>query len=80
MRTKVPRVVVAFATGSQAMAVDLFCAKSGIQGRLIPTPSVISAGCGLAWLVADMLDCVETGKLLTSAKLSYETISLVDLY
>lgn len=80
MRTKVPRIVIAFATGSQAMAVDLFCAKKGIPGRLIPTPSAISAGCGLAWLVADMLDCAEIKKLLTNAELSYETVSLIELY
>jgi hypothetical protein len=31
------------------MAFEDFCLDRGIDGRLIPLPREISAGCGLAW-------------------------------
>ena len=31
------------------MAMEAACKASGAEGRLIPVPRVISAGCGLAW-------------------------------
>lgn len=38
-----------FATTSAAMKAESFCIEKGLPGRLIPVPSVITAGCGLAW-------------------------------
>ena len=43
MRRKYLQLVVTFATTTAAME------KAEISGRLIPLPSEISAGCGLAW-------------------------------
>ena len=31
------------------MAFEDYCIRHGVQGRLIPLPKEISAGCGLAW-------------------------------
>ncbi len=31
------------------MAAEKLCIREGIPGRLIPLPTEISAGCGLAW-------------------------------
>ena len=31
------------------MAVEEYCLKNNVSGRLIPLPKEISAGCGLAW-------------------------------
>ncbi len=39
-------VVVTFETTSQAIHFEQ---SSTVKGRLIPLPSTISAGCGLAW-------------------------------
>ena len=49
MRKKVRRLIVAFYTTHDAMAFEERCLEAGEEGRLIPLPKEISAGCGLAW-------------------------------
>ena len=49
MRLKKPALVITFDTTAEAMAMESFCEKNEIPGRLIPLPGEISAGCGLAW-------------------------------
>jgi hypothetical protein len=51
MRTKKPYKVITFHNTSSAMAMEKFCGTNNINGRLIPVPSEISAGCGLAWRI-----------------------------
>ncbi len=49
MRKKELKLVIAFHTTADAMAMEKICKETGAPGRLIPVPRVISAGCGLAW-------------------------------
>ena len=42
-------LILTFATTTQAMAVEVFCHRQGLPGRLIPVPREITAGCGLSW-------------------------------
>ena len=49
MRRRERRLIVAFYTTHDAMAFEDFCLSRGAEGRLIPLPREISAGCGLAW-------------------------------
>ena len=49
MRKKTLKLVVAFHTTSEAMAMEMICMEQNVPGRLIPLPTAISAGCGLAW-------------------------------
>ena len=42
-------LIITFATTTQAMAMEKFCAEENLPGRLIPVPRQITAGCGLAW-------------------------------
>ena len=49
MLKKKPTLIITFATTTQAMAMEKFCAKQGLPGRLIPVPREITAGCGLSW-------------------------------
>ena len=49
MRRKYLQLVVTFATTTAAMEMERRAEKAEISGRLIPLPSEISAGCGLAW-------------------------------
>ena len=49
MRQKKPTLIITFATTTQAMAMEKFCADQGLPGRLIPVPREITAGCGLSW-------------------------------
>ena len=43
------KLVITFHTTTEAMAMESACKKENADGRLIPVPRVISAGCGLAW-------------------------------
>lgn len=51
MRRKTPKIVLTFAATSDAMALEAAARDRGLPGRMIPVPSEISAGCGLAWCV-----------------------------
>lgn len=43
------RLVITFFTTTDAMAMEQFCREDGADGRIIPVPGHITAGCGLAW-------------------------------
>ena len=49
MRPKELQCLVTFKTTTEAMAFEKAAKKLGLKGRLIPVPSIISSGCGLAW-------------------------------
>lgn len=49
MREKKTVLVITFATTNAAMAMEQCCRNAGMQGRLIPLPAELSAGCGLCW-------------------------------
>ena len=52
MRIKELQVVITFPTTAAALAMERRAKELGIPGRLIPTPTVITANCGLAWLAS----------------------------
>ena len=43
------KLIITFHTTTEAMAMEKVCKEAGADGRLIPVPRAISAGCGLAW-------------------------------
>ncbi len=49
MIRKQDRIVITFQTTVMAMAMETMCKEAGAPGRLIPVPTSISAGCGMAW-------------------------------
>lgn len=60
MRKKEFRVIITFPTTTDAMAMETYCQANDVAGRLIPVPSVISAGCGMCWSApSDQRECVE---------------------
>ena len=71
MRAKSPKVVVTFSTTSDAMAMEAAASDFGIPGRIIPVPSEIDAGCGLAWC-ADVCEREFLEAALRDRSLSYE--------
>ncbi len=79
MRVKTPKCVVAFATTTDAMAFEAKAASLGLPGRMIPLPSAISAGCGLAWC-APIQECDTIAQALAQHQVAYEGISEVELY
>lgn len=68
MRRRRRQLLITFSTTMAAMELEQRAAQRGIAGRLIPLPSEISAGCGLAWkceltMRREMLDFMQTEKL-----------------
>lgn len=54
------KLVVTFHTTADAMAMEKACKEHVVQGRLIPVPRSISAGCGLSWCAnLDELDNIK---------------------
>ena len=49
MRKKELRAVFTFQSTTSAMAMEKLCKERKMEGRLIPVPTSITAGCGLAW-------------------------------
>lgn len=49
MRKKELKLIITFHTTAESIAMEKMCKESGIEGRMIPVPREISAGCGLAW-------------------------------
>ena len=49
MREKELRAIITFHTTAEAIAAERCCRAAGLEGRLIPTPRKLSAGCGIAW-------------------------------
>ena len=49
MIRKENKLVITFRTTTEAMAMEKACKENNADGRLIPVPRSISAGCGLAW-------------------------------
>lgn len=49
MRPKELQCLVTFKTTTEAMAFEKAAKTSGLKGRLIPIPSILASGCGLAW-------------------------------
>ena len=49
MIRKEKKLVITFSTTTDAMVMEMVCKKKGAEGRIIPVPPTIHAGCGLAW-------------------------------
>lgn len=48
-RIKKMKVVYTFPSTVQALRMEQCCKQEELDGRLIPVPTQISAGCGMAW-------------------------------
>lgn len=49
MLKKEQKLVITFFTTTEAMHMEQTCKANSADGRLIPVPRAITAGCGLAW-------------------------------
>ena len=78
-RCKTPHAVVTFHSTADAMALRAAAVGGVLPGRVIPVPSEISAGCGLAWSVpVELRETLE--QALEQRGLAFEAITEVDLY
>jgi len=74
-RQKKPRLVIAFNTTTSALAFEDICKL----GRLIPLPSQVKAGCGLAYC-ANLEFEDEINKMLQAHNIAYFAKQIIELY
>ena len=60
------------------MAVEDYCLKNAIKGRLIPLPKEISAGCGLAWK-CDINQADEMKNTLSNLSIVYDAMQELEI-
>jgi len=78
MLKKKPTLIITFATTTQVMAVEKFCAEQGLPGRLIPVPREITAGCGLSWKAPPEAEAQLTAAL-TRADLKWDACHIIEI-
>ena len=78
-RRKRPFAVIAFASTEQALAAEAMITQRGLPGRMIPIPSQVSAGCGLAWKAETSEEQVLLDALRETG-IGFETHALVELF
>lgn len=78
MRKKIPQLIVTFSNTPEAIAMEKYCLANEVPGRLIPVPTQITAGCGLAWKT-DPGQEQSLLKVMDEAKLHWEAMRVIDL-
>ena len=78
MRDREPFAVVTFYTTAEAMATEKACKEKRIEGRLIPTPRVLSADCGISWR-SPVSMCGELEELLREKRIEFAGIHRLEL-
>lgn len=74
MRKKELKIVVTFHTTADAMAMEKACKQHQSEGKLIPVPRQLSAGCGISWSAA-LTERDNLMKILQDSKIEYEEIA-----
>lgn len=70
MRAREEKWIVTFPTAAAAMAMERRAKELRIPGRLIPTPTIITADCGFAWM-APVTSRDEVEQMLKENGLAY---------
>ena len=73
MRPKEDKVVISFYTTTMAMKMEKICKEQHVDGRIIPLPKEISAGCGLAFCSSQIDVDYWTG-FMDKNQIEYENI------
>lgn len=60
-RNKKMKVVYTFPSTVQALRMEQCCKQEELDGRLIPVPKQISAGCGMAWAALPGCESISGG-------------------
>ena len=71
------KLIITFDTTMDAIAFEKACKPYDI-GRLIPTPQVISAGCGFSWSMKEE-DKEKILEIIEKEKLEYASMKAVEL-
>lgn len=79
MRKKVLSLVISFETTVEAIKMEEVCKKVSFDGRIIPLPEVISAGCGLA-LKCKVEDRDEVVRIMEDNNVRYDKLTEVMMW
>lgn len=78
MRAKEEKLIITFPTTTAALAMERRARELGTPGRIIPTPTVITATCGLAWMApTDAREAVE--QMIRENGLLFERVQVLML-
>lgn len=78
MRAKEEKLIITFPTTTAALAMERRARELGTPGRIIPTPTVITATCGLAWMApTDAREAVE--QMIRGNGLLFERVQVLML-
>ncbi len=75
---KTEKCVFTFESTADAMNMEKHCKECAIAGRIIPVPTSITAGCGLAWC-ADINEKENILKFIEKTCLKYQGVYSVFL-
>ena len=78
-RQKSRQFVITFSNTGDPMKMDIKAQAASVPGRIIPLPSEISAGCGLAWK-AKLTQREEILDFMKQQDIRWEAIYELDLY
>ena len=77
-RVKEKKLIITFSSATQAMAMEEICQSQEKPGRMIPVPTSISAGCGLAWCAPlETEECLR--RVMEENGLRYEKVCICDI-
>lgn len=76
-RERTLKLIIAFATTTAAMAMEAACKEN--EGRLIPIPREISAGCGLAWCAEPEQEALLTARM-EKEQIPFQEKRLIELF
>ena len=71
-------ILITFKETADALYMERVCRKDGMEGRIIPLPKSIDAGCGLSWASGDR-DSGRWEKYMEERKIVYDRITEVEL-
>lgn len=75
---RMPCVVVSFDATTAALRMEEAARRCGLEGRLIPIPRQLSAGCGMAWR-EPLGNERQLRDLLAGEAVEYEEITVMEL-
>ena len=78
MRVKIPQLIITFSSTPEAIRMEKYCLENGLPGRMIPVPTQISAGCGLAWKT-DPGEKERFMEKLSEAGMGWEKMQVIDI-
>lgn len=69
-------LIITFKTATMALYMEKTCKSLNVQGRIIPLPKQIDAGCGLVW-ATEIKDTVFWKNFLSENSINYDKITEV---